>query len=164
MWGELWARFAVNAVQVDMCGSQEEPDPTPPPKHCPTKKTKGPESRLRVVVVPSTKSRRLGKGGQCAGRDCKESILRTTNSSPPNLFYPPRRRRHSPPDHVQRCISRRSPGITAIGHSRAAQSQSQSQSLARQLNMSTSVGVNVRSPHDWRASAPKAGATSLAEL
>jgi hypothetical protein len=118
------------------------------PRHCPSWKIKECPRRVGVRSSWLSPRSRLSKlGGPCSNREGPQESCDERAAPPPNLCYPPRRRRHCLPDHAQRRITLRSPGIPAIGHRRSAQVAVAAARPRTTFTMSTSVGVNVRSPH-----------------
>lgn len=117
------------------------------PRHCPSWKIKECPRRVGVRSSLLSPRSRLSKlGGPCSIGMNRRNLANLERAAPlPNLCYPPRRRRHCLPDHAQRRITLRSPGIPAIGHRRSAQVAAARPRTT--FTMSTSVGVNVRSPH-----------------
>ena len=115
------------AVAVAMCirALFLHPPQTLPLLENQTKSKKIKECPRRVGVPSSLLSpgSRLSKlGGPCSIGMNRRNLAKSERAAPPpTLCYPPRRRRHCLPDHAQRRIPLRSPGIPAIGHRRSAQ-------------------------------------------
>lgn len=88
-----------------------------PPRHGPSGKQRKGVVASRCCRRAATKSRLTKAWPVRALRDGpQESCVNLSGGPRPRCPTPsPRRRRHAPPDHVQRCITRRRPGIPAIG-------------------------------------------------